>query len=367
MKILPLMIFCRKLKYHINMFIMHICGIIYNLFYLIFINWINCNRYREIRTSSNKKKNALFPLNIKTYDGHNKALHPKVLYFENGWNGGKYWMVLTPYHDMDESIENPCIYISQDGFDFRACQNAYPLDSISLTANEEYNSDPHLVYNNDLDRIECWWRRVLTNNYPKQNQQNTEILYRSFCYDGLHWSKKEEIYRIKNSSECNGKTASLISPAILYEKNKYYIWASKLNFDKRNNRTVVTYEFTNDGKITLINEIELYNCQPSHLDIIKNNGLFYLIVFDAQIKSFPYKLYTFNNVIESHYHYRGLVLKKGFLGSWDGNRLYRPSLCFCNDHWRLYYSAYNSYNPKSCNIGLILFKDWKYLRLQQEM
>ena len=40
-------------------------------------------------------------ITIPTYDGANEVTHPKILYFKDGFNGYKYWMVATPYENND--------------------------------------------------------------------------------------------------------------------------------------------------------------------------------------------------------------------------------------------------------------------------
>ena len=79
-----------------------------------------------------RKLNAEEPLELKTYDGGNEGLHPSCLYFSNGWNGYKFWFVFTPYKDMNDAIENPCVYVSQDGEHFESLAGANPLDDILL-------------------------------------------------------------------------------------------------------------------------------------------------------------------------------------------------------------------------------------------
>lgn len=154
-------------------------------------------RHRLIRIKNTpicfKKLNAKSPLNLETYDGGNEGLHPSCLYFKEGWNGYKFLFVFTPYKGMNDAIENPCMYVSQDGENFESLEGANPLDDIMLPKEQEYNSDPELVYNSDLNRIECWWRRVQRDKYPTDDGKNREIIYRRFTYDGRTWSEKEVI------------------------------------------------------------------------------------------------------------------------------------------------------------------------------
>ena len=172
-------------------------------------------RHRLIRIKNTpicfKKLNAKSPLNLETYDGGNEGLHPSCLYFKEGWNGYKFWFVFTPYKGMNDAIENPCMYVSQDGENFESLEGANPLDDIMLPKEQEYNSDPELVYNSDLNRIECWWRRV--NHFDK-----TMTIFRRTTKDGINWTDKEIIFKQKRSK------VDWLSPAVIFDDNTYKDW-----------------------------------------------------------------------------------------------------------------------------------------------
>lgn len=74
--------------------------------------------YIDKDLSTRRYTNPTKNLNIETYDGGGEALHPKCLYFRENWEGFNFWMVLTPYKGMNEAIENPCIYTSDNGINF---------------------------------------------------------------------------------------------------------------------------------------------------------------------------------------------------------------------------------------------------------
>lgn len=59
-------------------------------------------------------ENAPNKLSIIGPYGDDEAYHPKVLYFENGWNGYTYWLSYTPYPHADDTKEDPCIACSND-------------------------------------------------------------------------------------------------------------------------------------------------------------------------------------------------------------------------------------------------------------
>ena len=100
------------------------------------------------------------PLSIKTFEGSNSPYHPSVLYFEEGWNGYKYWMSETPYSPKSKPYrdrnECPSIHVSNDGIVWTEI-NLNPIDNLAGKQVEEleYFSDPHLVFAND--RLECWY------------------------------------------------------------------------------------------------------------------------------------------------------------------------------------------------------------------
>ena len=292
-------------------------------------------------------------LDIETYDGGGEGLHPKSLYFPEGWNGSKFWFVFTPYKGMNEAIENPCIYTSNNGYDFTPVYSAYPLDNISLSKDDEYNSDPHLVFNSDLNRIECWWRRVYTGTYPDTGRRYSELLYRSYTLDGTIWSEKELIFEYKNKVEA---TRGVICPVVHYEDGRYLIWVSCSEDIDGAVRYIDCYEYTNEGDINKINRSSLKDCIPSHFDVLKKDSLYYLCTQDVGEEGFPYKLYVASSPY-ADFESCGLVFTTGPRENWDGGRLYRPSLTLVDNEWWLYYSAYDAKGVVN-HIGLLQFDSW---------
>lgn len=62
-----------------------------------------------------KASNAATYLTTPTYDGSGQAVHPDVWYDADGWNGYKWWMVMTPYPGGVDTYENPSLLCSNDG------------------------------------------------------------------------------------------------------------------------------------------------------------------------------------------------------------------------------------------------------------
>ena len=316
-------------------------------------------RHRLIRIKNTpicfKKLNAKSPLNLETYDGGNEGLHPSCLYFKEGWNGYKFWFVFTPYKGMNDAIENPCIYVSQDGENFAPLEGANPLDDIILPKEQEYNSDPELVYNSDLHRIECWWRRVQRDKYPTDDGKNREIIYRRFTYDGRTWSEKEVMLNLKNPFD---ETRLCISPALIYEDGIYRMWCSSAEDSEGKYRTINYYEMIDGGMMELKSKHHLKKGTISHLDVIHENSKYWLIGNEVLIEGNPLKLYSFVSPVNDEYKYEGVVLTRGRRGQWDDRVTYRPSVVKVDNSLCLYYSAYGSNPITSNHVGLIRFKDW---------
>lgn len=316
-------------------------------------------RHRLIRIKNTpicfKKLNAKFPLNLETYDGGNEGLHPSCLYFKEGWNGYKFWFVFTPYKGMNDAIENPCMYVSQDGENFESLEGANPLDDIMLPKEQEYNSDPELVYNFDLNRIECWWRRVQRDKYPTDDGKNREIIYRRFTYDGRTWSEKEVMLNLKNPFD---ETRLCISPALIYEDGIYRMWCSSAEDFEGKYRTINYYEMIDGGMMELKSKHHLKKGTISHLDVIHENSKYWLIGNEVLIEGNPLKLYSFVSPVNDEYKYEGVVLTRGRRGQWDDRVTYRPSVVKVDNSLCLYYSAYGSNPITSNHVGLIRFKDW---------
>lgn len=159
-----------------------------------------------------EKANALNPLFIQTYDGYNQAVHPKVLYFANRWNGWSYWMAYTPYPGSLDFYENPCIAVSNDGVRWYTPTGlTNPL--AELTTEEDaaggHFSDTHLVYRSDTNVMECWYRYNINNAEEKIMRRTTT--------DGVTWTNEQILLS-------NTATQLYLSPTVIFEDMKYKLW-----------------------------------------------------------------------------------------------------------------------------------------------
>lgn len=172
-------------------------------------------------------------LNIQTYlAGQDQPTHPSVISFDQEWNGYRYWMVYTPYPESNGEEENPSIAVSNDMYKWET-----PFGMVNPIANNEETGcnelkDGHILYRNDLNRIEVWYLGRVSKNLGGDGEALT--LFRKYSYDGIQWSP----YEIMNQ-------VSYLSPSIRWNGDKYQMWS--IGFDAYNTSGTFIYQESKNG------------------------------------------------------------------------------------------------------------------------
>lgn len=296
-------------------------------------NLNNVNNNTVINNSEEKNEplsidfnnNSKYQLNIISEYGDNEAYHPKVLSFMDKWNGYKYWMSYTPYPQGDDSKENPHIAVSNDLIEWETLEN---LDTPSdMRPQLRYNSDSHIVYNDKLNRLECYWRYV-------DDIENKSIIYRRTTTDGINWTEKE----ISVLNEPRSKV-DCISPAIIFEDNIYKMWY----VDKEN---VIKYKISEDGinwsKETKINIDYEDKVKAWHLDVIHTEKGYEMLLV-------AFENWKLRNDMNLHYTTSsdGVNWKTAKVimqptretNNWDNRGIYRSSFIYEDGVYYIYYSG----------------------------
>ena len=278
--------------------------------------------------------NAVVPMSLKSYIGNNQNVHPKVLFFKEGFGGHKFWMAYTPFPWYIDCYENPCIAFSEDGYNWTNIADN-PIDD---PHKDGYDSDTHLVYREDIERLECWYRYV--GNYKKPPV--TERILRRTSKDGISWSEPELIY--ENTS---GEYARLMSPSILWDGSKYQIWViNKYNdfsidlYDWQENKR--SFELVQRTRLSCVATGDSTKYKPWHLDVIRErNELVFLIMCKEEKGSGTrrWDLFMTGSINGTDFTTPELVLHGSEQG-WDRN-IYRASLVNVEGEYRIYYSALN--------------------------
>ena len=293
-------------------------------------------------TNSHAKR----PLNAVNAYGDIYNYHPSVQYFENGWNGYKYWCAFTPYKSNDDQWENPHILASNDLKTWKEPSGfSNPLEP--KPSNYEhgavYNSDTELVYNTDTGKLECWWRF-----YDKPH--NCTVLRRKTTSDGVHWSAKEDML----SGELH--VYDFLSPALIYEDGLYKMWAINQNTGHS-----IDYRESKDGKnwseirhITV--KYDDRDLAHWHLDVIRTAKGYEMSIsayYPKENDRTKMSLYYSYSPDNKDYTKACLLFspQRG-TGAWDNKGLYRSSLLFAGGKYYLFYSGLDTRIGPS-GLGLI--------------
>lgn len=280
-------------------------------------------------------------LELVTTLGDNQGYHPKVIAFDKPWNGYKYWMAFTPYPHADCTKENPVINVSNDMINWTLPSNmSAPLDIPANVDKVHYNSDTHILYNSELNRIEVFWRYV-------NDGDNQATIYKMTSTDGVNYTEKE-VFMYSNDR----KAQDYVSPAIIYENGIYRVWyvhrqkAWYTEIDKSGNMAT--------PRVLNINYENGY--KTWHLDVIYNDkyNKYEMVTVCYQDvnnrKEMP--LFYIESVDNYNWSTPKMILSPATSPSaWDNQGLYRSSVLFENDTYYLFYSGHDAvYNV---GVGLM--------------
>lgn len=275
--------------------------------------------------------NAKVTLDFLNYLGNNENIHPKVLYFPEGWRGFKFWMGYTPYPKGDINAENPCIAVSQDGFYWDKPEGL--VNPLALAPENGYNSDTHLVYDKENDRLEVWYR-------PFDRTVNHDAVVRRVSEDGISWSDSEIMIDYNEFGEM------VLSPAVWKEGGVYTMVYSNCKVLKYS-RLDTSIDGSGWSEPVII-PIEWGSLSAWHQDVIQDeDGTLQMVVcaFEYGANNNQADLYYVE--VESDFLSASepvCILKRGeALTDFDHRSIYRASLVRLENSYRLYYSAIDEY------------------------
>lgn len=278
--------------------------------------------------------NAKQPLITPTYDGSNQAVHPDVLYVENGWNGYKYIMGLTPYPQGNDDYENPQILVSNDGINFNYLEvMKNPLDVPNDVKSGGHYSDINICLVDDT--LEVYFRYNPSAKGGKKADNSTNMVYVMKSKDGINWSEKELVL----TTNTFDKKYDYVSPIIIYDGGLYKIWFSNYSSD-------LYYTETKDWKSFEKVQVCKFKDKPAnfhlwHHDLIKTD-LGYEMVINGYEDSNSAKqnlYYTYSQDGVNFSPMKNILNVSDKEGSFDNGTLYKSSLVRIKNKYSLYYSA----------------------------
>lgn len=137
-----------------------------------------------------------FRLDIPTYDGCGQLVHPDI-FFDRSI--GKYVLSFTPYPFNDDSHENPCIAVSDDGIRFR--EEREGLNPLARPPEKDHNDDPDISLHDGVYSL-VYLETV------RPDYQNIVALRST---DRLNWERKV-LYR----QNLAGSGDIILSPAVIW-------------------------------------------------------------------------------------------------------------------------------------------------------
>lgn len=271
-------------------------------------------------------------LNIVSSYGDTQAYHPKVLNFEKPWNGYRYWMAYTPYPAADQTKENPHITVSNDKVHWETLDEVKTaLDPLTPfeDPSRQYNSDTHLVYREDIDTLECYWRQV-------DDIRGTDTIFKRTTKDGKHWTDREQVLQTSTGDD------GILSPAIIYEDGKYKMWTINYfgKFPIRYRESEDGYHWSKPREINL--QYDSDDLRSWHLDVIHTEKGYEILVvaFKEGDNHLQMNMYYTKSKDNITYNPCITVLKPSTSPvAWDNRGIYRSCFFVEDGKYYVYYSG----------------------------
>lgn len=275
-----------------------------------------------------------------TYDGSGQCVHPDIYYNSSGWNGYKYWMVMSPYPNNDETKENPSILVSNDGATWAVPGGLVnPIEPAPPSGNNA-DTDIFLGYDGKLYVI-----------FIHNETLVSGTLYAMSSNDGITWSAKTQLW--------TGGYLNVVSPSMVLDNNMYIIYyvdcTSGIPQVKRRTCSTVTGTWSSATDVT-INGLAAGRL-PWHLDVNKYNYEYHMLLTTASgIGGADSKL-NFGTSFSDKKIFTvktDPILDVGAGAAWDNDLIYRSTAILMNDgsddYYDLWYSARK--NGVTWHVGL---------------
>lgn len=209
-------------------------------------------------------------LSINTYDGSNQVVHPDITFSDEN-----IYLAITPYPNYNDKLENPCLYTSKDGLTFYE----YGTNPLVPAPPYDHNCDPDIFFDEN-NKICIYYVETM------RPDSNNVILLEQ---DGTSSFRKKTILSYKSAA----RVPLIVSPSVIKSRTSYFMFFvssvrnskfALLNDGKDDDYYRIEYIVTdtlhswnkNNAKRIDINFPNNYT--PWHLDVLKNNNSYYLLI-----------------------------------------------------------------------------------------
>ncbi|MBO0476918.1 hypothetical protein DOK76_07540 [Vagococcus sp. DIV0080] len=304
---------------------------------------------KKVVSYANSRDRLLLPTAYDTIEN----THPSIVHFPKEWNGYKYWMGITAYPKGDATYENPHVFKSNDLITWIPDEHN-PLDEPKSAKYNgktplQYDSDTNIIYNEEEDRLELYWRYV-------DDISGGVTIYRIDSKDGKTWSDKTVIH------QANRQKGDWISPAFIKDENGYQVWyvANGFRIWHRTSKDGLKWSKPTEVKMKYSNSDSMHHW---HLDVQKTD-----LGYETVVSGFESK----GKIQLSQRHVMNLYYSKSSDGTnwdeltpiifpskeknqFDGKGLYKSALMKENGKYYVFYSGIGFDDTRG--IGLAYGKD----------
>lgn len=238
---------------------------------MFFYQMVEKTRYRQFLYFLHRRKiHGIMPtgkscsIDDPTFDiTKGDVVHPCVRYFDEPFEGHRWWMVYTPLYGGNDSLENPrlCYADAKQG---EAPTTWHYYCTIKERPISGYNSDPTLHYEDN--RLFVFWREC--------NTPSTKSLGCKYATWGCFVKNKIVTYlptaylvEDNNNYKANGDFDRELSPTMIYKDGSYYAYAihatitPKFIFHLPN---IITSFIYHHNLFAIIKALGIYNEKKSH-------------------------------------------------------------------------------------------------------
>lgn len=307
---------------------------------------------KPLKISTAYPKNSKERLYLPTAYGNNDLIHPSVVYVPDEIGGFKYWLAGTPYYKGDARMENPHIYASNDGVSWEEPTGlTNPIDEKpgAPADKDHYNSDTHLIFNPEKNRLECFYRES-----NKQSSPQASIKMR-YSTDGVSWSEEANIFDHK----------IVLSPAIVLENGTYKMWFVDIDYSVKYTESVGGLTSWSEPKLvnTPYKEKGIYSW---HLDVQKNeNGTYGMLISSFKHKGDKRPNFKQSGVDRQTMHlyyaessdgldypvFEDVLSPTTNTNSWDNRGLYRSCYINKDGQYIVYYSGIQTEGGRGLGVS----------------
>ena len=156
------------------------------------------------------------------YSHDAQAVHPDIVDAGvSGWNGYRYWLVVTPYTNTTTAEENPTLFASTDGANWVPAPGA-PAPLMTPPTSGGTFSDPDMVLVSGTMHV-----------YGREYGPGYEKIWRITSTNGSTWSAPSLVIEISTGNPSNNL---ILSPAVVHDGTQFLMFSSK-NFNAIEKRT----------------------------------------------------------------------------------------------------------------------------------